>query len=654
MKTLIIAEKPSVGMDIARVLGCRQKGEGWLANDEYIVSWALGHLAELMEPEDYDPAYKKWAAGALPILPDKFLTKPIVKTRAQFNMLKKLMNDKTVDKLICATDSGREGELIFRFIYELAKCRKPFKRLWISSMTDAAIKAGLANMKDGGEYDRLYASARCRAEADWLVGMNATRAYTLAYGTLLSVGRVQTPTLAMLVARQKEIDAFKPMDYWEVKATFKTGNGETYTGLWLNPAYEGSALRDRGTRNAESAMPPSNPPDPPASHGQPDAPAPLNRKPLESHRHRLDSEAAAKAIADKVAGRPGLIKDIKKEIKKALPPQLFDLTELQRECNKRLGFSAKKTLQIAQALYEKHKLITYPRTDSRFISQDMVEKLPRVVNAFAHSEHYKEAAEYLLSLQELPITPRIVNDAKVTDHHAIIPTGKATMPASMTADERAVYDRIVRNFLAAFHPAHTYEATTVRTTAEGEDFLSTGKVTLEEGWTKLYRHENSKQGRTASQASDTDEQTLPPLTKGEAVSTVKAQAIKKQTQPPKPHTEATLLSAMEHAGRVIEDEALKDEMKDSGLGTPATRAAIIERLIAVKYVERKSKSLIPTEKGIRLIEAVPAELRSPETTGKWERGLSRISRGEMDPARFMESIKRYVRFLVESAAANAR
>jgi DNA topoisomerase-3 len=637
MKTLIIAEKPSVGKDIARVLGCKQKGESWLSNDEYIVSWAVGHLAELLEPEDYNPAYKKWAANTLPIIPDKFLTKPITKTRAQFNTLKKLMNDKTVDRLVCATDSGREGELIFRFIYELAKCRKPFKRLWISSMTDTAIKAGFVKMKDGAEYDKLYASARCRAEADWLVGMNATRAYTLAYGTLLSVGRVQTPTLAMLVARQKEIYAFKPKDYFEVKAAFKTSGGETYTGLWLNPEYEHAASHSQSLSSTADAPPQPN-----------DAQT--------AHRHRLDDETAAKTIADKVKGRPGLITDIKKEIKKNLPPQLFDLTELQRECNKRLGFSAKKTLQTAQSLYEKHKLITYPRTDSRFISQDMVEKLPRVVSAFAQSEPYKEAAGYLLSLSELPVTPRIVNDAKVTDHHAIIPTGKAGLPASMTDDERAVYDRIVRNFLAAFHPAHTDEATAVRTTVEGESFLSTGKVTLEEGWTKLYRHENKKRTAAASREQETDgeDQSLPPLTKGETVTTVKAEALKKQTQPPKPHTEATLLSAMEHAGRVIEDEALREEMKDSGLGTPATRAAIIERLIAVGYVERKQKSLIPTEKGIRLIDAVPAELRSPETTGKWERGLSRISRGEMDPARFMESIVRYVHYLVESAVKPVR
>jgi DNA topoisomerase-3 len=772
--TLVIAEKPSVGKDIARVLGCRQKGEHWLYNDEYIVSWAVGHLVTLLEPEDYNPSYKKWAGGTLPIIPDKFQTKPISKTRAQFNVLKKLMNDKSVDRLVSATDSGREGELIFRYIYELAKCRKPWTRLWISSMTDTAIKNGFAKMKDGRDYDKLYASARCRAEADWLVGMNATRAYTLAYGTLLSVGRVQTPTLAMLVNRQAEINAFKPQDYFEVKATFKTGNGITYTGLWQRPeavkrvsdrqatapaiqtapasqtaaatkqttpatqsststqttpashtaaamqqttptTQNSSAMKsEHVTRNKTASQTTSAMQATPATQNSTAQPSPDENSP--NSRHRINDEASAKAIADKVRNQPGHVADIKKEVKKNLPPQLFDLTELQRECNKRLNFSATKTLQIAQALYEKHKLITYPRTDSRFLSHDMTEKLPLVIKAFAHTEPYKDAAGYLLSLPELPITARIVNDAKVTDHHAIIPTGKTSLPASMTADERAVYDRIVRKFLAVFMPAHTYEATTVLTSVMGETFRSSGNVTLEEGWTKLYADERktgatddsankqahafsdmavrvtdatddnaNKQAnafsdmtvRATSTADDTankqshafsdksaratgaaddsaDAQTLPPLAKGEAVDTVKADVLKKQTQPPKPHTEATLLSAMEHAGRELTDEALKESLKDSGLGTPATRAAIIERLIAVGYVERKLKSLIPTEKGIRLISVVPHELRSPETTGKWERGLSRIARGEMDPARFMESITRYVHYLVDSAATQTR
>jgi DNA topoisomerase-3 len=638
--TLIIAEKPSVGRDIARVLGCKRKGEHWLYNDEYIVSWAVGHLVTLQEPEDYDPVYKKWAANTLPIVPDKFKTKPIFKTRTQFNVLKKLMNDKTVERLVCATDSGREGELIFRYIYESAKCRKPWSRLWISSMTDTAIKNGFAKMKDGREYDKLYASARCRAEADWLVGMNATRAYTLAYGTLLSVGRVQTPTLAMLVNRQAEINAFKPRDYFEVKATFKTGEGKTYTGLWIRPEAFSPAPQTATQTDATPTAADSQ------NTSASTQPAPDE---TEAHsRHRLTDEAEAKAIADKVRHKPGQVADIKKELKKNPPPQLFDLTELQRECNRRLNFSATKTLQIAQALYEKHKLITYPRTDSRFISHDMVEKLPLVIKAFAHTEHYKDAADYLLSLPALPVTARIVNDAKVTDHHAIIPTGKAGLPASLTADERAVYDRIVKKFLAAFLPAHTYEATTVLTETEGETFRSNGSVTLDEGWTKLYA--NERKPNTA----DGGEQSLPPLAKGETVDTVKADAVKKQTQPPKPHTEATLLSAMEHAGRELTDEALKETLKDSGLGTPATRAAIIERLIAVGYVERKQKSLIPTEKGIRLIDVVPRELRSPETTGKWERGLSRIARGEMESSRFMESITRYVYYLVGSAVNRVR
>ena len=589
MKTLIIAEKPSVGRDIARVVGAAKRGEGYLHGDNYIVSWAIGHLATLKEPEDYNEHHKKWRMADLPIIPTQMGLKPMPKTQKQLTLIKKMMDSKEVGDIICATDSGREGELIFRYIYEWANCEKPVKRLWISSLTDAAIKKGLSTMRDGSEYDKLYASARCRAEADWLVGMNATRAFTLKHNDLLPMGRVQTPTLALLAARQQEIDAFVAQNYWEVVATFLTANGETYAGTWIDAEGETKILK----------------------------------------------QEEAEAIKEKILG-DAQVASVEKEEKRQSPPQLFDLTELQREANRKLGLSAKATLDVAQSLYEKHKLITYPRTDSRYISDDMQPQLNPTISALQTISAYQSHADYLLGLSELPITKRIVNDAKVTDHHAIIPTGIKKMPA-LNANEAAVYDLIVRQFLAAFFPAYVYEVTTIITEAKGERFQSKGRVEKNAGWTAVIR----------DTSTDTP---LPAVQKGEAVTATEAEVLHKKTQPPKPYTEATLLSAMENAGRFVEDEALKEALKASGLGTPATRAAMIEKLIASGYVERRKKALAPTEKGLRLITLVPPELRSPETTGKWERALSRIADGEMEPTRFMDSIKRYVRYLIDCAA----
>lgn len=602
MKTLIIAEKPSVGRDIARVLKCGQKGDGFIQGEKYIISWAIGHLVTLNEPEDYDPWLKKWRRGDLPIIPTTMGLKALLKTKKQLSVLKKLMNSRETEAIICATDSGREGELIFRYIYKWAVCKKPVKRLWISSLTDSAILDGLAKMKDSAEYDNLYASARCRAEADWLVGMNATRAFTLSRNELLPMGRVQTPTLAMLVNRHKEIAAFTAKDYFEVKADFALGMGGNYFGIWLNKENEEN---DERTYNREQA----------------------------------------EAISEKVKGKTGIVDNVETEEKRQPPPQLFDLTELQRECNRKLGFSAKKTLETAQSLYEKHKLITYPRTDSRYLSEDITPKLNKTIEALASGE-YKLFAEYLLSLPKLPITTRIVNNAKVTDHHAIIPTGGKKPVSALPVDEAAVYDRILRNFFAAFHPAHIYDVTTAITKVEGEFFRSKGRVEKSAGWTTLYSHEKSAKTKNTT---DPAEEKLLALTKGETATVQSAETLHKKTQPPKPYTEATLLSAMENAGRNVDDEALKEALKSSGLGTPATRAAIIEKLISSGYVQRVKKSLIPTEKGIKLIEIVPPEMKKPETTGKWERALTRIASGEMDENRFMESIRRYVVYLVQQA-----
>lgn len=598
-KILVIAEKPSVARDIAKVLKANQKGDGYLMGEDYVVSWAVGHLVTLAEPEEYDEKYKKWNFSTLPILPEEMKLKAIAQTRSQLKILHKWMNSKEIDSLICATDSGREGELIFRYIYEITKCKKPFQRLWISSMTEEAIKEGFATLKDGKEYDRLYASAKCRSEADWLVGMNATRAYTLRYDALLSIGRVQTPTLALIVNKQKEIDAFVAEDYFEVQADFGG-----YTGMWIDK---------------------------------------------EEHT-RIEKEETAKAIAAKVNGKQATVTQVEKEEKKLPPPLLYDLTELQRECNKKFGFSAKKTLDIAQNLYEKRKMITYPRTDSRYLSDDMKGKVQNTIKRLNEAEPYAAYAQPLLA--GISFTKRIIDNTKVTDHHAIIPTDAKLRVDSLSEEEKKVFSLVAARFLAVFYPYYRYETTKVYAEAEAERFLSKGTVVLEEGWQAVEKALTPAAAK--KKKKDEEDQKLPPLCKGETHKIEKATVQKKKTKPPTPYTESSLLSAMENAGRFVEDEALKEQMKDSGLGTPATRAAIIERLLTVGYIVRKGKTLIPTEKGRKLIEVVPVEMSSPQTTGKWEKGLSSISKGNMTEERFMASIRRYVQFLIQDAASGRR
>lgn len=589
-KILVVAEKPSVARDIAGVLKSRSKGDGFLYGEKYVVSWAVGHLITLWDPADYDAGYKKWKFGDLPIIPEKMNIKPIAKTKKQFNVLKKLMNSGDIESIICATDSGREGELIFRYIYEMAGCKKPCKRLWISSMTDKAIKDGFESIKDISEYDNLYYSARCRSEADWLVGMNASRAYTLKYGSLLSIGRVQTPTLAILAARKKEIDNFDEKIYFEVTADY----GD-FSGIWTD---------------------------------------------TETGDTKIFDEAKADETVKKVRGKDGTVADIEKEDKKQAPPLLYDLTELQRDCNKKFGMTAKKTVSVVQSLYETRKMVTYPRTDSRYLSDDMIPKIYAVIGKIAYSDEFKAYTEGL-DIKKLRITKRIMDNSKVSDHHAIIPTGSSFKTDRLTADEKKVFDLIVRRFAAVFHDAYEYETTKVTVLCEGETFISKGKTVKKEGWKSLYRDDKT------SDKEDGD--ILPLLEKGMAVNIKSVKKTKKKTAPPKPYTEASLLSAMENAGRFVEDEELREQLKESGLGTPATRAAIIERLIEVGYVVRKGKTLLPTDKGMKLIEVVPDELKSPQTTGKWEKGLSSIAKGKMKDDRFMGSIKRFVYFLVDNA-----
>lgn len=590
-KVLVIAEKPSVARDIAAVLKCGEKGDGFIGGENYIVSWAVGHLVTLCEPDDYDKSLKRWTAGSLPIIPEKMKLKAVRGSKKQLDTLKKLMNAKDTDSIICATDSGREGELIFRYIYEYNKCKKPFKRLWISSMTDAAIKEGFANLRDGKEYDNLYISAKCRSEADWLVGINATRAFTIKYNALLSIGRVQTPTLAMIVKRQNEIDNFVPNKYYEVIADY----GD-FKGTWTD-----------GKKNT-----------------------------------KIDDKSAAEAIAYKVDGKNAAVEEIVKTEKQILPPQLYDLTELQRDCNKTYGFSAKKTLDIVQSLYEKRKMITYPRTDSRYLSDDLIPKIKVVLKRLKDAGIFADYASDLIDGEKLPVTKRIVDNKKVTDHHAIIPADNYYRKDSLTSDEKKVFGLIAIRFIAAFNRPYKYTATKITVLCEDELFISKGNTVTDEGWKRLYKevYKNVKD----------NEQILPTVKKDDTVTVKEAHAIEKETKPPLPYNEATLLTAMENAGKNTDDEQLKEKMKEYGLGTPATRAAIIERLIEVGYIHRKGKALIPDIKGKQLISIVPEEMRSPVTTGKWEKGLGSIAKGNMQAEKFMASINRYVYYLVGFAA----
>ena len=597
-KTLVVAEKPSVARDIARVLGAGSKGEGFLSGGDWIVSWALGHLVELCDPEEIDPAWKKWRMDALPMLPDNLPTKVISKTRSQFSALKKLMNSPEVDKVICATDSGREGELIFRYIYAQARCKKPVDRLWISSMTDAAIREGFSRIKPDSAYDGLYESARCRSEADWLVGMNASRAFTLRYDVLLSVGRVQTPTLALIVARDREIAAFVPRDYWEIEANF----GD-YRGTWQNPETKDS---------------------------------------------KCESQEKAEAIRAEVTGSSAKVVEAKREKKRQMPPQLYDLTELQRDANRLFGLPASKTLNLVQSLYEKHKMLTYPRTDSRYLTRDMYGKVHKVVHTLP--EPWASLAAPLKQLEKLPYSPRMYDDAKVSDHHAIVPTGNYSALKNLSDPERKIFDLVARRLIAMHCPDYEYESARIVTRTErgGHRFLSSGVTPLVEGWKAIY-----KDMGTARKKSE--EPPLPALSEGDARTVKSAKTAKKATKPPEHLTDATLLSAMENAGRNLEDEALRESMKDSGLGTPATRAAIIERLIDVGYVQRKGKTLIATPKGDKLIRVVPEQISSPVTTGKWEKALSGMAKTAAESERgalsdrFMSGIRRYAAFLVEAA-----
>jgi DNA topoisomerase-3 len=629
MTIAVIAEKPSVGRDIARVVGADKRGDGYLHGNGYVVSWAIGHLVGLAEPHEIKAEWKRWRRELLPLLPESWPLIVSQETRSQFAVLRKILTSDNVEEVICATDAGREGELIFRYIYEAAGSRKPVRRLWISSLTANAIRQGFNNLKDGATFDQLAGAARGRSQADWLVGMNLSRACTIAYGQgsgdVLSVGRVQTPTLAMVVERELAIRAFVPEDYFEVVASFAAA---TVSG-------DGEGSKDyRGT------------------YFKGDKPT------AESKRLPADGDEAQQ-IVDRARTGEAAIESVRSEQKRMPPPLLYDLTELQRHANRLFGFAARKTLNVAQRLYEQHKLISYPRTDSRHLSVSVAETLPAVVNAIKdpYSKHLAPGTG------EQPLGRRFVNDAKVTDHHAIIPTPVPPSRAGMLSpDERRIYDLICRRLLSAWHDDHVWAVTTVITTVTSaakdqrepivDRYHANGKAIEQVGW-KVLDLGGGKKGRSSSKSKDgagkqEESQELPAgLTRGQPRQVVDVEAVAKQTRPPKRLTEATLLTAMETAGKSLDDEELSAAMRDSGLGTPATRADTIEHLLRRGYIVRKQKSLQATSRGIRLIDLVHPQVKSPEMTGRWEAELNRIERGEADLPTFMAGIESYVRKVVE-------
>jgi DNA topoisomerase-3 len=596
---LIVAEKPSVGRDIAGALGSHRKGKGSLAGDGWTVTWALGHLAELAPPDAYGEEYRKWRLESLPILPEIFKVRVGSKTREQFNIVKGLLKDPSVTEVVNACDAGREGELIFAYLYGLSGCRKPVVRLWISSLTHEAIREGFGSLRDGRSMKPLEDAARSRGEADWIVGMNATRAYSVRFGrpgNVLSVGRVQTPTLKLLVDREREIQDFEPEKFWTVHARFSR-EGTTYDGVWFK-----------------------------------------------NKQNRLSEKESADRIAEKVRGGTGTVRKAQKKTATEKPPLLYDLTELQRNANARYGFTAERTLRAAQTLYEEKKLITYPRTSSRYLSKDMVGGLRKRVEASGALPGLSPFADKLLAKEKLPISKRIVDDSKVTDHHAIVPTNKKASDG-LPLDEARVYDLVARRFLAVFFPAARFENTTVVTEVREETFLSRGRVVLEAGWRALYP--DGVGGRREKEPP-----VLPPIEVGQEWDVVKVGVKEGETKPPPRYSESALLGAMETAGKLVEDEELRQQMKDSGLGTPATRAATIERLIKVGYIEREKKVLVPTEKGRSLIGLLgESPLTSAELTARWEERLAKMEQGEERRPDFMADINGFATELVEEVRA---
>jgi DNA topoisomerase-3 len=637
--TLVIAEKPSMARDIARVIGARTARDGYLEGSGVWVSWCIGHLAELCEPHEYDPRWKSWSPALLPILPERLMVRPSREGGKHLGLLHRLMRAREVTTIVNACDAGREGELIFRYVHELSGCQKPVRRLWISSLTAEAIRHGMAHLRPGQDFDALADAARSRADADWLVGMNATRALTGlvrhggARGLLMSVGRVQTPTLALIVRREQEIEAFVSQPYWQVQATFALRDGKgAYEALWHRPprgpaaaAAEREATERDGAACGREATERDG-----AARG---------RDAEDRDETRLATRAEAEAIAAAVTGRAGAVTRVERKTVREKPPLLFDLTNLQKLANQRFRMSAKRTLEAAQALYERHKAITYPRTDARHLTSDMAAELPALLQALARP--YGALAAQALA-RGVPSGTRMIDNSQVGDHHAIIPTAAVPDLERLGPDERKVYELVARRFLAGFLPDAVFENTSIETTVAGHRFLASGRVCVDPGW-QAAEPPSQARGR---------ERHLPLVQQGAAADTAKVEIRESETQPPRRYTEATLLGAMEHAGRGIDDAALRRALRDVGLGTPATRAAMIETLLGRKYIERKGSELHPTAHGRALIASIPIEdLLSAELTGAWEQKLAAIAEGRASRARFMEEIRAFTTRIVESIAA---
>ena len=595
-KQLVLAEKPSVARDIARVLGCKGKGDGCIVGDKYIITWALGHLVTLADPDAYDERYKKWEMDDLPMLPDKMKLVIIKQTSKQYRAVSALMKRPDIDSLVIATDAGREGELVARWIMTKAGCKKPAYRLWISSQTDKAIKDGFKNLKPAKDYDNLYKSAQARAEADWLVGLNTTRALTCKYNASLSAGRVQTPTLALIVAREEEIQNFKPKTYYTLQAYF---NGFKAT------------FRDKKGNT------------------------------------RFSDREFAEKIENAIKNKSGKVAKLEKSSKKQAPPAAYDLTELQRDANKKYGYSAKQTLSLMQSLYEYHKVLTYPRTDSRYITDDIVATIPERLRAAAVGPYAKWAMGLARGKIE---TKYIVNNAKVTDHHAIIPTEQSPNLQKLSFDERNIYDLVVRRFFAVLSAPYEYDEVKVEIDIEGNSFFAKGKTPKAMGWKEFYG--NADEDDEEDEAENRS-QSLPVLKEGMSLPVMSTKITEGKTRPPARYTEATLLSAMENPSKQIEDKNLKAVISQtSGLGTPATRADIIEKLFDNFSIERVGKEIHPTAKGKQLISIVPADLKSAELTAKWEQQLQNISKGTADQKKFIKDMRDYSTSLVSMVIAS--
>ncbi|GGA21993.1 DNA topoisomerase III [Psychrobacillus lasiicapitis] len=593
-KSVVIAEKPSVARDIARVLNCHKKGNGFLEGDKYIVTWALGHLVTLADPESYDVKYKTWNLEDLPMLPNDLKLVVIKQTSKQYNAVKSQLVRTDVSDIIIATDAGREGELVARWIIEKAKVNKPIKRLWISSVTDKAIKEGFQNLKSGKAYENLYHAAVARSEADWYIGLNATRALTSKFNAQLSCGRVQTPTVAIIAQREDEIRNFKPKTFYGVEA-------HTTNNLKL-------AWQDRQTNDM-----------------------------------RTFSKEKAEQVIAKVDNKQGTIIEVDKKQKKNFAPQLYDLTELQRDANKIFGFSAKETLGIMQTLYERHKVLTYPRTDSRYLSSDIVETLPERLKSCGIGQ-YRQLANKVLQ-KPIKANKAFVDDSKVSDHHAIIPTEEIVNQASFTDKERKIYDLVVKRFLAVLYPPFEYEQITVKASIGDETFVARGKTILSSGWKEVYENRFDED----ENADDMKEQILPRIEKGDKLSIKFVNETSGQTKPPARFNEASLLTAMENPAKYMgtqDKELAKTLDKTGGLGTVATRADIIEKLFNSFLLEKRGKDIYLTSKGKQLLDLVPADLKTPALTAEWEQKLEAIAKGKLNKNLFIGEMKNYTKTIV--------